>query len=251
MIRVVTQGKPGTAMMGFSAVLSATDIEAVVDFVRVEFMLNKRANTKYHTVENGWPEHERYRIAFPFALNEIALDTPWEELTAEQQQGKHLFMSACVTCHDRARVQAEGEIWESRPLSYPRNNYSHKQQKTDSVSGATPYAVHDIAPVIDSLSAEEKLGESLFQENCAFCHAADGTGKNWIGSFLEPSARDLTSKPMKTVDEQKLVNIISDGLPGTTMSAWKAVLSEAQIRAIAKYVLRAFIHTEPAPDRQG
>lgn len=244
MLAAVTHGKPGTAMMGFDTVLDSKEIQAVVDFVRQEFMTDKKLNTKYHTVENGWENHEQYRLAFPFALNEIPLDTPWEELTDKQQTGKRLFMSACVTCHDRARVKSEGTIWESRPLSYPRNDYSHKKPpQVDAQSGATPYSVHDIAPVIASLSVEEKLGESIFQENCAFCHAKDGTGKNWIGSFLDSHPRDLTSEQMKSVSEQKLIQVINEGLPETTMSAWKSVLNEKQIRAVVKYIMKAFVRS--------
>ncbi len=245
MIIAVSQGKPATAMMGFSHVLNATEIEAVVDFVRQEFMIDKKINTTYHTVENGWKNHQQYAAAFPFALNEVPLDRPWDELTPLLQQGKRLFMSACVTCHDRARVESEGAIWESRPLSFPRNNYSHKTPtKVDAKSGATPYSVHEIAPVIASLNEQEKQGEQLFQQNCAFCHSADGTGKNWIGSFLDANPRDLTAASMKSATVEELTQVIRDGLPGTTMSAWKSVLNEGQIQVIVKYVMRAFIQND-------
>ena len=245
MIIAVSQGKSDTAMKGFSSILNAKEIEAVVDFVRQEFMTDKKINTTYHTIENGWENHEQYAVAFPFALNEVPLDRPWDELTPLQQKGKRLFMSACVTCHDRARVESEGAVWESRPLSYPRNNYSHKApRKVDAKSGATPYSVHEIAPVIASLSEQEKQGERLFQQSCAFCHSADGTGKNWIGSFLDAHPRDLTSVSMKSVTVEQLTQVIRDGLPGTTMSAWKSVLNEEQIQAIVKYVMKAFIHNE-------
>ena len=236
-------------MMSFKSVLNKQDIAAVVAFIQEEFMTNKNVNTKYHTDENGWPNHERYAAAFPFALNELELDTPWEKLNEKQQTGKRLFMSSCVTCHDRARVKSEGAIWESRPLSYPRNNYSHltasdKPPSVDTLSGATPYAVHDIVPVISGLTEEERTGETLYQANCAFCHAADGTGKNWIGSFLESHPRNLTADQMKAMTEEKLVSVIRDGLPETTMSAWKNVLSDQQIQAVAKYVIRAFLSAD-------
>lgn len=38
MIRSVTQGRPGTAMMPWERVLSAGDIRAVVDFIRKDLM---------------------------------------------------------------------------------------------------------------------------------------------------------------------------------------------------------------------
>ena len=217
----------------------------MVDFVRLEFMTNKAENTRYHTVENGWPNHEQYSVAFPFALGEIAIDTADESLTDEQQLGKRVFLQSCVTCHDRARVNDEGVIWEMRAVSYPRNQYSHKEsgssQGVDATSQASPYAKHDITPVIADLTAEEKHGEKLFQDNCAFCHAADGTGKNWIGSFLDSHPRNLTdAEHMETMTHTRLKKVIQEGLPGTTMSTWKHVLKNEEIDSIIAYINRVF-----------
>ena len=105
MINAVKNGKPGTAMHGFDRLLDDNEIQAVVDFVRDEFMLKKKINTRYHTVENGWPDHQRYQHAYPFATGEIALDTPPENLNREQLQGKELYLTSCISCHDRARVE--------------------------------------------------------------------------------------------------------------------------------------------------
>ena len=245
MISAVTHGRPDTAMLGFANTISREDIALVVDFVRREFMQNKDRNTAYHTVENGWPNHEQYALAFPFALEEIALDTPSEQLSSQQRMGRRIFMQSCVTCHDRGRVNDEGVIWDPRPVSYPRNQYSHRQTETatppDSISSASPYARHEQAPVLENLTVQEKEGESLFQENCAFCHAPDGTGKNWIGSFLEPHPRDLTDPAnMQAMTAERLRQVIRDGLPDTTMSAWKGVLDAGQIDAVIAYINRAF-----------
>lgn len=241
MVFAVTRGKAGTAMQSFSKVLSAVEIQQVVDFVRREFILQGNRNTTYHTLENGWPEHERYQAAFPFALGELALDLSWDALTPEQQAGKRLYMNSCISCHDRGSVTDEGAIWDARPLSYPRNNYSHqKDAPADGVSGASVYALHDSKPELTLLTAVQRRGESLFQANCAFCHAADGSGKNWIGSFLQPHPRDLTGARVGLMTDDELEQVIRDGLPGTTMSAWKNVLADSQIKAIVAYINAAF-----------
>jgi len=245
MIDAVTHGRPDTAMLGFINTISSEDIALVVSFVRREFMQNKDRNTAYHTVENGWPNHQQYALAFPFALEELALDTPSEELSAQQRIGRRIFMQSCVTCHDRARVNDEGVIWDPRPVSYPRNQYSHRQTETDtlpdSISSASPYARHEQAPVLENPTAQEKKGEALFQGNCAFCHAPDGTGKNWIGSFLEPHPRNFTDpENMQEMTAERLRQVIRNGLPGTTMSAWKDVLDAEQIDAVIAYIGRVF-----------
>ncbi len=242
MIHTVSQGKPGTAMKGFANALKPEEIALVVDFVRQEFIEQKARNTRYHTPENGWEDHQQYAPAYPFALGEIALDTPWAELTPQQQLGKRIFMQSCISCHDRAKVRDEGTIWDPRPVSYPRNRYSHRADgRTDAVSGATPYAQHDVSPETGELSELEEKGKRLWLGNCAFCHAADGTGKNWIGSFLEPHPRNLTDAAfMADMDRERLARTIREGLPGTTMPAWKSVLGEAQIEALMAYISRAF-----------
>jgi len=242
MIDAVTHGRKDTAMQAFAGLLSAADIAAVVDFVRGTFMVGKGGgNTHYHTPENGWPDHQRYAAAFPFALGEIALDTPWESLTPAQRQGKRLFMSGCITCHDRAQVRDPGVIWDPRAVSYPRGGYRHDQSPPDAVSGATPYARHDKAPTIADLTPLERQGERLFQKNCAFCHAADGTAGNWIGHFLDPHPRDLTDpKAMAGMTRARLKKSIREGIPGTPMSAWKTVLLDGEIEAVMAYIDRAF-----------
>ena len=247
MIDAVSHGRKDTAMQSFAGLLSPDDIVAVVEFVRHNFMAGKvGANTYYHTAANGWPDHKRrYGAAYPFALGKIPLDTPWTELTPEQQEGKRLFMSGCITCHDRARVRDSGAIWDPRSVSYPRGGYRPGQSAPDAVSGATPYARHDMAPVFSDLSPQQGLGERLFQKNCAFCHAADGTAGNWIGHFLEPHPRNLTdSKAMAGMTRARLKQVIRDGVANTPMSAWKTVLSDEQIDAVIAYITRAFYRVD-------
>ncbi len=200
-------------------------------------MGDTRPNIIYHTKENGWENHQRYAAAFPFANGEIPLDKPWAQLTEEQQQGKRLFMQSCISCHDRAVVTNEGAIWELRALSYPRRHYSHRMDM-DSISSASPYAIHEQQPDIHTLSQAQQRGAALFQQNCAFCHGADGTGKNWIGSFLEPHARDLTADAIINQATERLEQVIRDGLEGTSMPAWKHVLSDNQIDDVISYLKR-------------
>lgn len=283
MLAVTTHGRAGTAMKGFEGIITPREIEAVTDFVRSEFMEKRAVNTRYHTSANGWPDHERNLVAFPFARGDIAIDTPWEQLSAEQQRGKRLFLSTCITCHDHGRVQDAGRPWESRPVSFPRDAYctschtdtprsepagvNHPRPATHTfaqANGSVPvrlpqeegeprvgaaYLVHDKPPVLANATALEKRGERLFQKNCAFCHAGDGTSKGWIGSFLEPSPRDLTSREeMRGMTRERMAKSIAEGLPNTSMPAWKEVLEDGDIDALIAYVSRAF---HPLPGVRG
>jgi len=162
MLASVRHGHPGTAMAGFENILNTQEIALVVDFVRNEFIIHKNENTRYHTAENGWPDHERYRIAFAFATGEIALDEKPEMLSAEQIKGRQLFFDACITCHDRSNVHDEGPIWEATAVSFPRNNTSFSYPQVDDISEASVYARHEVAPVLSSPNEMEKRGEQLF-----------------------------------------------------------------------------------------
>jgi cytochrome c oxidase cbb3-type subunit 3 len=251
MLDSIKYGRIGTAMRGFDNILNADEIAAVADFVRQEFMIEKAVNTRYHTAANGWPDHQRYAAAFPFANGTLALDDPVDKMTPQQRAGRRLFMASCVSCHDSATVRDPGAPWDSRPLSYPRNGFVPGDDKLDAVASATPYHLHDKGPLLAGLTPSERRGEKLFQDNCSFCHGGDGTGKNWIGAFLEPHPRDLTSAgAMAGMTRARLTGVIREGLPETSMPAWKSVLSAADIEAVADYIHRAFHPLAPEPASQ-
>lgn len=240
-LNAVINGREGTGMKSFAQVIPRSEQEAVAAFVFDEFVVRKASNTRYHTAENGWDRHERYRAAFPFATGEIDLVTPPEQLSTEQRHGRELYMSTCISCHDRGKPVENSPLWESRPLSYPRNNYDHRKPEVDASTSATPYRLHDVLPPLAHTSAKQKRGEKLYQDNCAFCHAADGTGKNWIGSFLEPHPRNLTDANfMRDMTHERLKARIQEGIKDSSMPAWKSVLSEDEIEAIISYIDIAF-----------
>ncbi len=274
-IATLHAGRKGTAMKSFEGILDANDRRAVATFVVEEFVQNKRVNTRYHTAANGWPDHERHRDAFPFATGQIAQDAPWESLDAAQTRGKKLFLSACVSCHDRATPEPTRNLvaWDARPVSYPpdghdctschdRSRYDdrgppashrpvsyHRRDVGEAVApsgdprkgGAGPYSQHDEPRRIANLTPLEQRGERTYLANCSFCHAADGTGRNWIGRFLEPHPRDLTDpEAMRHMTPARLAQRIRDGLPNTSMPAWRHILSEEEIAAVVAYVGRAF-----------
>jgi cytochrome c oxidase cbb3-type subunit 3 len=111
-LAALRSGIPGTAMASFAETLSAREIELVARFVIDEFVRARAPNTRYHTAANGWPDHERYAAAFPFATGDIPLDRPDASLTERERAGKRLFMGACISCHDRSKVLDAGAPWE-------------------------------------------------------------------------------------------------------------------------------------------
>ena len=106
-------GKPSTAMKGFTGILNDKEMEAVTEFVRHEFMVKKNENTALPHQGKRLARPRAPRRRFPFARGELAIDTPWEKLTPEQQQGMRLFRTACITCHDHGKVNDPGKVWDT------------------------------------------------------------------------------------------------------------------------------------------
>lgn len=238
MIRSVTLGVDGTAMKSFTQYLNQQDIATVVDFIRAEFMEHQRVNTLYHTVENGWPEHERYAPAYPFATGDIPLDLPLQHMTSEQRNGFRLYMTTCISCHDRSNVDDEGLIWRARSISFPRNNFSYTDfNDTDGTTGASVFLKHE-APLDPAwLQPIEIEGQALFSTNCAFCHGEDGSGKNWIGAFLDAAPQDLTDPNFMAINTPaSLLAKIKWGKKDTSMPAWQSVLSDTEIEKIIAFL---------------
>lgn len=241
MLDAVRNGRPGTAMVNFDSVLTEQQIEMVVSYIRDELIGNPVSAEKYHSPENGWDNHEQYRAAFPFVEGEIPLSTPPEELTEEQAAGRNLYESACVSCHDQPHSGGSRVIWETRAVSFPRRHYSHREAPLDVVSSASPYARHEIPVVPENMTQHQSLGMELYQENCAFCHAPDGTGQNWIGSFLEPKPRDFTSAGFTLHrTPEAFREVVKTGIPNSSMPAWRHVLTDDEIDAIVSYIGLAF-----------
>ena len=237
----VRNGRPGTGMVNFDAVLNEEQIDMVVTYIRDELLGNPDSAEKYHSPENGWENHEQYRAAFPFVDGTVSLRTPPDQLSAEQRAGRELYTSACVSCHDQPNSGGDRLTWEPRAVSYPRDHYSHREGPLDVVSAASPYARHEIPVVPDNMTPQQSQGMQLYQDNCAFCHAPDGTARNWIGSFLEPRPRDFTAADFTLHNSPAAFReIVKQGIPNSSMPAWRHVLSDEEIDAIVSYIALAF-----------
>jgi cytochrome c oxidase cbb3-type subunit 3 len=238
--RTLRAGKGGTAMKSFSGILSEQEMRAVSAFVVDEFVRRRARNTAYHTPENGWPEHRaKYEAAYPFVLGERSPDDA-EAVSGEAAAGRRLFLSTCITCHE----PKPGPVrFEAFPLSHMGGVV---RDPVDVISRASVYGVHDRPFEVAGLDDRTRRGKAIFDDNCAFCHARDGTGKNWIGAFLEPHPRDFTDRRQTAhLTPERLAGVIREGLPGTSMPAWGNVLSDDEVAATAAYIRKAFLERQP------
>ncbi len=89
-------------------------------------------------------------------------------------------------------------------------------------------------------------GQSLYAQNCASCHGAQGMGDGEAGKALNPSPALLAHmiKMPMFVDEYLLWAISEGGQPfGTAMPAFKDALNEDDIWKIVSYMRAGFTET--------
>ena len=73
-----------------------------------------------------------------------------------------------------------------------------------------------------------QAGAEVFRTNCETCHGPQGHGDGPAGQSLEPKPGNLAAVQTKAGDDY-LFWRIHDGKPGTSMVAWKGILSDEQI----------------------
>lgn len=87
-------------------------------------------------------------------------------------------------------------------------------------------------------------GKELYLRSCSQCHGEAGDGKGPAAERLLPKPRDFTTGAFKIRStpngelptDEDLVRAISEGLPGTSMPAWKDAFGQKDIRNLADYI---------------
>jgi len=78
-------------------------------------------------------------------------------------------------------------------------------------------------------------GAKIFHSNCEVCHGVEGHGDGPAGQSLDPHPKNLAQLQTVAADDY-LFWRISEGKPGTSMVAWKGVLTDEQIWQVIAFV---------------
>ena len=89
------------------------------------------------------------------------------------------------------------------------------------------------APEVPMPNGDATAGEAVYKANCVACHQADGTG---MGGALGADFVNDATRLAKS--DAQLYDSVTNGVEGTTMIAWKAILDDQQ-RADSVAYLRA------------
>jgi high-affinity iron transporter len=71
-------------------------------------------------------------------------------------------------------------------------------------------------------------GATVFKTNCESCHGPEGHGDGPAGLALDPAPKNLGELQARAGDDY-LFWRIATGKPGTSMVAWKGILTDEQI----------------------
>ncbi|HEV8592721.1 MAG TPA: cytochrome c [Pyrinomonadaceae bacterium] len=104
--------------------------------------------------------------------------------------------------------------------------------KIKGASTATPAEKTPEPMVENTLEA----GKTLYANNCAKCHKEDGTGGKVEIDGKTLKADDLTKDKRVKMPDEKMLQIISDGIEDEGMPAMKDKLSQNEMKWIVRYV---------------
>lgn len=94
---------------------------------------------------------------------------------------------------------------------------------------------YDVLPA-DANLAELERGRVYFAQLCVPCHGLRGDGYGEWAYRVSPRPTDLTSQKVQRRSDEYLFDVISDGLSGTSMKAWKSQLSDRQRMQLVGYL---------------
>ena len=91
-------------------------------------------------------------------------------------------------------------------------------------------------------AGDASAGKAVYERKCLLCHGEKGDGKGPGAERLDPRPRDFTSGVFKISStankvptDQHIFNVVTSGMPGTSMPAW-AVLPEKDRWNVVAYV---------------
>ncbi|MBT6095281.1 MAG: c-type cytochrome [Rhodospirillaceae bacterium] len=147
------------------------------------------------------------------------------------------WASAMPVWHE---MLSEDEVWKIILFLYDYTGHVPRSWELETKEeGDASAKADDTAPADGKLSKEQVT--AVYQKRCAHCHGDEGDGMGPAAEFMYPLPRDFTLASFKYktthADDEfptdaDLYNTIAEGLPGTSMPAWKDILTKAEIDAL-------------------
>ncbi len=101
------------------------------------------------------------------------------------------------------------------------------------------------APAAQAAAGDAANGKVVYEKKCWWCHGKEGEADGPAADFVIPPPRDFSSgvykykgsDPKSLIPrDEDLFRMMSDGMPGTSMPAWKDILSEKERWDLVAYI---------------
>ncbi len=113
---------------------------------------------------------------------------------------------------------------------------SSAQARSDTASAARPGTVEEKS----ANALPDRLGERVYMKNCANCHRADGRGGRQPTATGDPAPNFRTPEFWKSKTDEVLIAKTENGVPNSSMVAWKGILRREEILAVVQFLRRQF-----------
>lgn len=98
-----------------------------------------------------------------------------------------------------------------------------------------------------SAQEQERTGEQVYKQLCLVCHGAEGDGKAIVQ--LDRPARSFRDGGFSFGNtKEAIARTVASGIGGTPMPGFASMLSEAELEAVAEYVIAFGPEQPPSPD---
>ena len=107
-------------------------------------------------------------------------------------------------------------------------------------------ALASVFSVADAQNAPEasEEGKRVYEKSCAHCHGTEGRGEGSAAENLLPRPRDFTrglykirsTEAGQVPTDQDLFDIITEGMPGSSMPGWETALSANERWEVVAYI---------------
>lgn len=107
-----------------------------------------------------------------------------------------------------------------------------------------------IAATADRAASQEpdpqliEQGKTLYTDQCESCHGVEGKGDGPAARFLDPPARDLSQGTWEHATDGTVgavAEVIKSGIDDTGMTPFEGTLTDAEITAVATYVVHVLV----------
>lgn len=255
MVTIVRHGKPGTAMTAWNTQLTDKEIDAVVDYVRDNFMqvaldpklVRGRALYAHNCAvchgERGQGSPATVGLVPP---RDLASPQARAELTRERMihsvtNGRpNTAMAGFAERIPAADIQAVVDYVRAA-LMVPASSgisgtHAHGGRGNDSAgkTGQQPFS--------NGLTGDVRRGEKMYMATCATCHGNKGDGKGPRAYFIRPKPRNFIDPDFRAgFNRPAIYTAVANGRLGTEMPAWSKVLTEQEIADVSEFVFVRFI----------